>query len=218
MPSSETLKTGDRVAVPWGVDTREGEVVAAYRTGAVERVVVRLTVPEGSGEEPPTVEVPADSVVPLSENPDLPPPGSWLPGFRYERDVAEALVRVLADSEPTVRLNAQRSGKEIDILVESQRGVIVAEVKTVDHLSEGLFDAVVWQLREAMKTYPDAKGLLVTHGTLPPSVEGRVRTGGLLSRDVGVVRWRGPRDNKRFDHVVHALLNNDSGRLKVNEA
>jgi hypothetical protein len=62
----------------------------------------------------------ADSVTPLSEVRDLPAPGAWLIGFRCEREVAEALSRVLADPELTIYLNLERSGKEIDILVESQ--------------------------------------------------------------------------------------------------
>src|SRR2546430_13238597 len=99
MPSSKVLKTGDRVAVPWGVDTREGEVVAVYQTGDVLQVVVRLSVPEGGGDASPTVVLPADSVTPLSEVRDLPAPGAWLIGFRYEREVAEALSRVLADPD-----------------------------------------------------------------------------------------------------------------------
>lgn len=211
MPSSEVLKTGDRVSVPWGVDRREGEVVAVYRTGDVLQVVVRLTVPEGGGDEPSTVVLPADSVTPLSDDSDLPAPGTWLPGFRYEREVAGALVRVLGDSEATtVYLNLERSGQEIDILIESQQGVIVGEVKGGDPLRESSLDAGVRHLYAVMKTYPRAKGLLLTPGALPPSVAERLRSGGLLSPDVGVVRWRGPQDDQRLALIIHALLGNDT--------
>ena len=217
MPSSEVLKTGDRVAVPWGVDTREGEVVAVYRTGDVLQVVVRLSVPEGGGDESPTVVLPADSVTPLSEVRDLPAPGAWLPGFRYERNVAEALGRVLADSEPTIYLNLERSGKEIDVLVESQLGTIVGEVKLPNPLPERSFDFGVQHLYAVIRTFPGAKGLFLTPSALPPSVEDRLGTGGLLSPGIGVVRWRGPQDDKRLDLVIHALLGDDSGRLKATE-
>src|SRR5690348_13539004 len=152
MPSSEALKAGDRVAVPWGVDVREGEVIAVYRTGDVLQAVVRLTVP-GGDDEPPTVVLPADSVTPLSAEHDLPAPGTWLPGFRYEREVANALARVLADPESAVYLNLERSGQEIDFLVESQQAVIVGEVKTGDPLPEGSFAAGVAHLLKVMKTY-----------------------------------------------------------------
>lgn len=215
MPSSETLKMGDHVVVPWGVDTREGEVVAIYETGAVERVVVRLSVPEGGEDEPLTVVLPVDSVTPLSEASDLPAPGSWLRGFRYERNVAEALTRVLTDMQPAIHLNAERSGAEIDILLETQRGVIITEVKTVDNLSERSFDGVVRQLRTFMATYPDAKGLVVTPSALPPSLGKRARGSGLLSRDLGVARWRSPDDDKNLNTVIHALLNDDSDGLKA---
>lgn len=215
MPSGDTLKVGDRVAVPWGVDIREGEVVAVYETGAVQRVVVRLTVPEGGGDESPTVVLPADSVTPLSEGRELPAPGSWLHGFRYEREVAGALTRVLADLQPVVRLNAEHLGREVDILVESEQGIIVTEVKTLDHLSERQFNAAMRQLREFMVTYPDAKGLLVTSGSLPNSVRKRVNTRGLLSRNLGTVRWRQPGDDKNLRTVVYALLNDDSDGLRA---
>jgi hypothetical protein len=217
MPSSKVLKTGDRVGVPWGVDTREGEVVAVYRNGDVLQVLVRLVVPEGVGDESPTVVLPADSVTPLSEDRELPAPGTWLPGFRYEREVAQALTRVLADPESTVYLNLERSDEEIDILVESQRGIIVGEVKLGDPLRELSFDFGVRHLRELIRAFPGAKGLLFTPGALPPSIEDRLRTGGLLSPDIGVVRWRGPQDDKRLDLLIHALLGDDPGREKATE-
>lgn len=191
--------------------------VGHFRTGDVLQVVVRLTVPDGGGDEHPTVVLPADSVMPLSDDRDLPAPGTWLPGFRYERGVAGALVRVLADSEAAVYLNLERSGKEIDILVESHQGVIVGEVKSGDPLTEHSFAAGVRHLYAVMKTCPGAKGLLLTRGALPPSVGDRLRTGGLLSPDVGVVRWRGPQDDKRLDLVIHSLLGDDTGQRKATD-
>src|SRR5262249_26239241 len=139
------------------------------------------------------------------------------PGFRYERKVAEALGRVLADSEPTIYLNLERSGKEIDILVESQRGTIVGEVKLPNPLPEHSFDAGVHHLNAVIRKFPGAKGLFLTPSALPRSVEDRLRAGGLLSPGIGVVRWRGPQDDKRLDLVIHALLENDSGQLKATE-
>lgn len=217
MPSSKVLKTGDRVAVPWGVDTREGEVVAVYQTGDVLQVVVRLSVPEGGEDESPTVVLPADSVTPLSEIHDLPAPGTWLIGFRYVREAAEALSRVLEEPELTIYLNPVRSGREIDILVESQRGTIVGEVKTADPLPEYSFDLGVQHLRGVIRTIPGAKGLFFTPSALPPSVADRLRAGGLLSPGIGVVRWRGPQDDKRLRLVIHALLGDDSSRLRATE-
>jgi hypothetical protein len=153
----------------------------------------------------------------LSEVRDLPAPGAWLIGFRYEREVAEALSRVLADPELTIYLNLERLGREIDILVESQWGTIVGEVKTVDPLPEQSFDAGIQHLHAVIRAIPGAKGLFFTPSALPPSVADRLRTGVLLSPGVGTVRWRGPQDDKRLDLAIHALLGDDSGRLKATE-
>lgn len=218
MPAHAALRAGDRVAVPWGVDTREGEVSAVYHTGDVERVLVRLDPSESTDYESQTVVLPAEAVRPLSDKPDLPAPGTWLRGFRYEREVAEALNRVLADWQPKVQFNAEISGKEIDALVESSHGVMIVEVKTVDKLSERLFDGAIRQLRMVMDTFPGAKGLLVTTSALPASVTKRIRPVGLLSSNVGVVRWRGPQDDKQLDRVTHALLDDSPRDLHAAEA
>jgi hypothetical protein len=212
MPSSSSLKFGDHVAVPWGVDTRQGEIVAIYRTGDAERVVVRLTVPDGDGDESPTVELPATSVIPLSEAGDLPTPGSWLVAFRYEQEVAEAFGRVLADLQPTVRLNVERSGREIDILAESDWGTLIVEVKSTDNLSALVIDSALRQLRAAMDLYPNAKGLLITSGSLPVAIGERARTKDLMSSGIGIVRWRGPGDDKNLASIVHALLEDGPGK------
>ena len=79
----------------------------------------------------------------------------------------------------------------------------------MDKLSEQVIELTVRLLRLKLNTFPGAKGLLVTRSALPASSAKRVSPDGLLSSDVGVVRWRGPEDNKQLDRVAHALLSDD---------
>lgn len=217
MPSSKALKAGDRVAVPWGLDSREGEVVAIYRTGAVDRVVVKLAMLEDSGDESPTVVLPADAIQLLNDDAAVPAAGTWLPGFRYEREVAAALARVTSDLEARIQLNAQQPGAEVevDILLESQQGTLVVEVKATDHLSERSFEATISQLRAAMKSYGSSKGMLVAASALPSSIRKKIGSGGLLYPNLGVVRWRGAEDDRRLYLVVSALLSDHSTDQRV---
>jgi hypothetical protein len=103
-------------------------------------------------------------------------------------------------------LNAEISGKETDILVESPHGAIVVEIKTVSKLSERVFDLGIRQLRSVMGELRGAKGLFVTPGALPESIVERVGPGGLLSPNIGVARWRSTADDKQLHRVVHALI------------
>lgn len=206
MPPRTALRAGDRVAVPWGVDTRAGEISAVYDTGDVERVLVMLDVSESGQEEPQTIVLAADDVRLLSEEPDLPAPGTWLRGFRYERDVAEALRRVLRNLQPTVKANLENSGNEIDALVESPRGTIVVEVKAAERLPDRVFKNTIQRLLMKMRTFPNAKGLLVTPSPPP-------RPDGMDSPDIRIVRWRGPRDDKQLERVARDLLDNHPSDL-----
>lgn len=218
MSTRTALRAGDRVTVPWGVDTRDGEISAVYHTGDVERVLVRLDPSESTGGEAQTVVFPAEAVKPLPDKPDLPEPGTWLRGYRYEREVAEALNRVLASEHPTVQLNAEISGKEVDVLVETSHGAMIVEVKSVDKLSQRLFEAAIRQLRTIMAAFPGAKGLLVTPSVLSASVTKRTRQDGLLSSDVGVARWRSLQDDKQLGRVTYALLSGNPGGMHDAEA
>lgn len=218
MPPRTALRAGDRVAVPWGVDTRQGEVRAVYHTGDVERVLVELDESASDLEESQTIVLPAEVVKPLAEEPDLPPAGAWLLGFRYEREVAEALSRVLADSEPRLSLNAEHSGKEIDLLVETSRGIIVVEIKAGRGLAGRILDDAIAQLSRTSRIFPSAKGLLVTPSALPPSIATRVRPNGLLTPNIGAVQWRSSKDDKRLQRVAQALLNDSADNLRAAEA
>jgi hypothetical protein len=219
MPPPTALKAGDRVAVLWGLDTRRGEVRAVYHTGDVERVLVELDADENGLDEPQTVVLAADAVKPLAEEPDLPPPGSWLVGLRYERDIGQALSRVLRDWQPTIRTNVEDSGREIDLLVESSHGVLVVEVKVVhDLLPDRIFDRAIQQLRRTLDILPNAKGLIATSAALPTSVTRRIGLDGMLSSDLAAVQWRGSRDDKQLRRVVRALLNDKPDDIRASEA
>jgi hypothetical protein len=219
MPPPTALKAGDRVAVPWGLDTRRGEVRAVYHTGDVARVLVELDADEDGLDEPQTVVLAADAVKPLSEEPDLPPPGTWLIGLRYERDIAEALSRALRDWHPAISTNVEDSGREIDLLVESSHGVLVVEVKAVhDQLPERIFDAAVRQLRRILNVLPDAKGLLATSAALPTSVTKVIGSDGLVSSNLAAVQWRGPKDDEQLRRVARALLNDRTDDARAAEA
>jgi Holliday junction resolvase-like predicted endonuclease len=208
MPPRTALRAGDRVAVPWGVDTRQGEVRAIYHTGDVEQVLVKLDASLSDLDEPQTIVLPVEAVTPLSENPDLPPAGSWLPGFRYERELAAALDRILAGWQPTLKMNTVYNDSEIDVLAESSRGVLVVEVKAPRSLSNSVFHDAIAQLRGTLQTLPQAKGLFVTPLPLPASTAEEVKPNGLLAPTIGAVQWRGPRDDKRLGRVIQALFNN----------
>jgi hypothetical protein len=225
MSPRTALRAGDRVAVPWGLDARRGEVRAVYHTGDVERVLVQLDPGEGGLDEPQTVVLSAEAVTPLSEQPDLPAPGTWLVGLRYEREIAEALARVLDDPQATINMNVQDFDREIDLLIETSGTVIVVETKTSRDLSSRIFDQaiqqlgqVTWQVDETLNALPHAKGLLVTPSTLPASATKRIGRDGLLSPALAAVQWRDHRNDKQLRHAIRALLNDSTGDTRVAEA
>jgi len=81
---------------------------------------------------------------------------------------------------------------------------LIVEVKRMDQIPEH----AVRQLQNFVSKATDrrAKGLLVVDGTLSESLRRKLADKGLLSPDLGVVRWRGPKDDKRLSTVIQALF------------
>ncbi len=194
--------------VPWGLDTLEGKIVATYRAGDVDQVVVELSIPGADdGAELTTVVLPADAVIAESRSAaSLPSPGAWLPELRYEREIAHALDRILEGWEATIRLGTLYGDAGADLVVESARGTLVVEVKVGKAMPERAAELGLRRLERVLHRDPEMKGLLVTAGVLPASLRSRVQPDGLVSRNIGVVRWRGPEDDERLRSVIETLL------------
>ncbi len=197
-----TPQVGDRVAVPWGLDTVEGVVVATYRTGAVDRLVIEVKAPGTAAEgEATTIVLPANEVAGIG---DLRHGGDWLHGYRYEREVAAAITRVINEWQPSSNVTQEGADLRADITADTPFGTLIVEVKRMDQIPEH----AVRQLQNFVSKATDrrAKGLLVVDGTLSESLRRKLADKGLLSPDLGVVRWRGPKDDKRLSTVIQALF------------
>jgi hypothetical protein len=202
MTTPTSPQVGDRVAVPWGLDTVEGVVVATYRTGEVDRVVVEISAQEtGADVEPITVVLPVDEVADVGQ---VRRGGEWLHGFRYEREVAEAVGRVLQSWQPRVKLTQASTDKGADLIADTPFGTLIVEIKHTDRISEQAVRQLQSWLSNAMTQL--AKGLLVGDGTFSESLRKQINPDGLLSPDLGIVRWRGTKDDQRLREVIHALF------------
>jgi len=202
MTTPTSPQVGDRVAVPWGLDTVEGVVVATYRTGEVDRVVVEISAQEaGADAEPITVVLPVDEVADVGQ---VRRGGAWLDGFRYEREVAEAVARVLQAWQPRVNVTQASTDEGADFIVDTPFGTLIVEIKHTDRISEQAVRQLQSWLSNAMTQL--AKGLLVGDGTLSESLRRQIKPNGLLSADLGIVRWRGTKDDQRLREVIYALF------------
>jgi hypothetical protein len=207
MPS-QGLQVGDRVKVPWGLDTMDGVVEDVYETGAGPRVVIRIPDPS-TGESAETVTLPAEVVERASEGKPS-PAGAWVAGARYERSVVQALQRLLpsvlgegdfhASTWTEHRIDPDRRP---DFLIEAGPRLLVVEAKTGGQEKHVTAEAI--QQLQSYLTHLRTRqvtGLLVTDAELAPHarelVEGNPR--------LRAVRWRGARDDSRLAAAVALLL------------
>ncbi|MDT0276654.1 hypothetical protein [Blastococcus goldschmidtiae] len=174
--------------VDWGLDTVRGRVLETY-LGTRPRVLVEISAGQ-VGEEEATVTVPIGAVRPLPSA-----HSAWADYARYEKDVAEAVTRLVSNLRQ-VGLNQESAGREVDILGETADGKIFAiEVKrSPKPLSPHQVRSAAEQVREFNRTL-GAVGFVVANQALPASSHERHE--GIL-----FVRWRGSED----DDVLAAAL------------
>jgi hypothetical protein len=204
MPS-RTIRVGDRVRVPWGLDTVDGVVEDVYETGSSRRIVIRVAVP--GAEDGETVTLPAD-VVELRDETESVPPGTGVTGARYERKLHDALERVI----PSLRMDAQvhsgvgTSAGRPDFIVECGNRKVLIEAKAGVH-QRHLTTDMVNQLRRMLSYLrsSDVAGLLVTDLEFTPNARRFLQD---LPR-IQAVRWRGPNDDKRLAAALASLLSEE---------
>jgi hypothetical protein len=204
---SQDLHVGDYVRVPWGLDTLDGVVEDVYETGAGPRVTVRVLDPDTS-EEAETVTLPAEAIQSAYEAEGR-PPGAWITGARYERDVAKALQRLLPavleefdfqpQSWPEPRVHPDHRP---DLIIQAGPRWLVVEAKTGGPGKKVAAEGVQ-QLRAFLANLPkQALGLLVTNAELAPRARELLDTTPRLH----AVRWRSARDDGRLADALASLL------------
>lgn len=203
MPPEKALEVGDRVVVPVGVEAREGTVVAIYRTGGTDRIVVELSTSESEESEPSTIVLPIATVKRVTEDSDVPQAGSWLPEFRYERDVEAAIARVLEDQEVDIRREPAMGDVRADLVViRPNKPDLIVEAKSGKSVP---IESAVMQLRRYLENFPGAHGVLVTSQPVPADLRRRVEDNERLSR-ISIVQWRESKDDRRLASAVGATL------------
>ena len=96
----DSIRPGDRVAVPWGLDVLEGTVVSTEGGGPGRRVVVSVDLPDTEESGAQLVTFPASELEAAAAVASERQPGAWLPAFRYEEALRHALEYLIqADAE-----------------------------------------------------------------------------------------------------------------------
>lgn len=211
MPS-QSPRVGDHVRVPWGLDTLDGVVEDVYETGAGPRVVIRILDPDASGETE-TVALPAE-VVELATEGEGSPPGSWLTGARYQRNVGKALQRLLPTllGEHDFHAHAWAQpwidpDRRPDFLIHAGPRSLVVEAKT-GGAEKHVTAETVQQLQAFLATLPrDVSALLVIDAELTPQARALLYETPRLR----AVRWRNARDDSRLGAAVASLLRGNVG-------
>jgi hypothetical protein len=207
MPSRAIL-VGDRVRVPFGLDTVDGVVEDVYEHGSSRRVVVRIAVP-GASEDGETVTLPADDVE-LRDEAEAIPPGTWVTGAQYERKLGEALQRLLPSLPADAEIHTQvltGGDRGADYVIQSGNREVLIEAKTGTRQAHVTTD-MVNQLRRLLSYMRprDVAGLLVTDLNFTPSAQRLLRQSSRLR----AVRWRSPRDDKQLAAALASLLSGKS--------
>ncbi|GLZ48072.1 hypothetical protein Acsp06_42570 [Actinomycetospora sp. NBRC 106375] len=202
---------GDTVVVPWGLDEVKGRVVSTtVRRDGVD-VDVAVTFPDS--DEPEIVTVPADRVTALEE-PDRdrsPMIGGWLHAYHFEKNLAEALGRVLASIEwtPEISANVQLGRREADFVTQLPDGrTMFVEAKLASRFRRGMAERAVEQVRTLISEWGRAAaggpavGLVVFNELLP--VEQATRAVG-AGESIAVTFWRGPDDDPNLAGAVRQV-------------
>jgi hypothetical protein len=199
MPSRSIL-VGDRVRVPWGLDTVDGVVEDIYETGHGRRVVIRVTVP-GASDDGETLTLPADAVE-LRDEAEPAAPGTGLTGAQYERKLQEALQRLALSLDAEIHLQVLGAPGRVDFVVQAGDRKIFIEAKTGSRRNYVTAD-MVNQLRSLLEMQSeDVAGLLVTDLDLTPDAQRLVRESPRLQ----AVRWRSRNDDHRLAAALTSLL------------
>jgi len=201
------VAVGDQVLVRSGLDVVPGTVVDQYGDPPQMRLVVRLTAGDDAGSDAPTVVARETDVYPLEATSEVEPPGSWVSGAAFEREVADALRRVaLGDLLPQ------------NILVDREPGSTAPDLHIID-LSNGtpgraadvevkfskrprLAASAVDRIAERFEARPGERGrLLVSNAEVAGSTAGLLR-----ARNIGHVRWRSSEDDSALaESLLQAL-------------
>lgn len=130
--SNPKIKSGDRVEVPWGLDTYTGRVVEILRSGTIRRARVAVDVP--GFDEPQSVTLPLDSLSPLKRGrSEWSRPGGWVHMSDYEDRLRQSLLRSV-EQVPELRSRtsevvSEAAGDTLDFSISSNGYRIFVEVK-----------------------------------------------------------------------------------------
>jgi hypothetical protein len=198
------LTVGQLVSVPWGLDELEGTVLRIYDTGIGQRVVVAVRVPGADEDgEDTTLTLPADAVEPIDKISHRPQPGAWVSAHAYERDVANAIRRIVSRTTQNAEVSESAADQGADLVVHSDQSTVVVETKYTSSRSRLSAKEIDRALMIASRT--SAPFMLVTNVSLAPSAFSRFHEGG-VPKKFSLVKWRGPEDDASLESELRLLL------------
>lgn len=208
MPSEVQLRPGDRVNVPWGVDTFEGRVVETYQSGGALRVRVEVQIPGRDDLE--TVVLRAEDVITESERDDVSLIDRESNPVRYERSLLNAVISAVSDfSEPdqySLISNWDGAGVEADAVIRGPHSTVVIDVKWRIRELHHYVD----RLRRVLDKIEEELQLPVRCIVVSPYPPRAMMTGSskfaYLAPSVVLVRWRDVKDNVALSEALSEVL------------
>lgn len=199
---------GDRVAVPWGLDVVRGTVVSTSGHGPGRRVVVSVELPGAEGSaETELVTLPATALEDAAKVASEHLPGAWLPAYRYEEALRDALEQlVLGDtglgSLGRERLPIHDSPWDFVLDVGGHRLVIEAKSLKSGPISRKIVDRLLAYLSNSRNT----AALLVANTALSADAVKRVQEALEQGYGIRAIQWRSSDDNPMLGRAIRELL------------
>jgi hypothetical protein len=202
--SDQSFAPGDRVSVPWGLDVLEGTVVSSHGHGPGRQVVVSVELPD-TEEETQLVTFSARLLEDAAEEASERQPGAWLPAYRYEERVRDALERLADDALTGPTLERERpSGQPIDFILSSGDHRLVIEAKTASSGRVG--SKAIDQLMHNLKRSKGSAGLLVSNADLSPAAVERIQQARYDGYNIRAIQWHSMDDNPHLSRTISELL------------
>jgi hypothetical protein len=201
----QPLQVGDRVFVRSGLDVLPGTVVDRYGSGSHARVVVSLESAVGADRDAATVAIPESEVYRAEEASELDPPGTWVNGQTFERQVYEAIVRLLRTKkvDPSLEqvvVEHARSDDVADLLLQTPESQAAIEVKFIRQPQIGR--RLAESIAALLDRLPEDTGRLIVSNAEFPDTIARL----LLDRHVLPVTWRSVDDDSELLRALSAAL------------
>ncbi|GAA0264959.1 hypothetical protein GCM10009539_59260 [Cryptosporangium japonicum] len=199
--ASGELGPGVRVAVRAGLETLVGTVISRYENPSGARLVIELDDRGDGGDS--TISVPAEDASPVTNESEVPPPGSWVGEAALVRALTDSIDQSDSSWVEEIIPSAMVGSTRYDLLVSGPNGAtVVVEVKLAQHpVSVDLADRIWHQLMTYRTHDPSAKWLAVSNQHFSPAAMKFLNGHGVTTWT-----WRNNRDNEGFVRALKKML------------